>query len=473
MKTKTAARAVITCVSITERVIKFVQSKAGDITALEAVPFTHKSDEEIGRALEGVFKGKTQKELGRCILLIPRQLAALHYVRLPSTKPDEIREMARLQACKQLPYEPQAIILGCQVIRVTPEGYSDVLLIIVHQDIIKKYLKFLERNKVEPQEITLDSQGILRWYKLQKGYDPRACALIIDFDSGYARLDIIVSGIAVYSRAFSLIGTVNEFKQKLVDEINKSLVAYDKENIGIKPESIVFTGAQELVDAIDDSVTANLPFRCIKLTQGQEIALKAHAAIRNHDFEKNSFTSLLGIALSKEELPFNLLPEDTLLKRQRVAYTQQIHKAIVFSCLVIAGVSIGMFFNISERRKVIQGLNAQARSLSGDVDRIEMMSKQLNYVKSQLLQSTVCLDALTEIFRIAPADITLASFGYDVDKPIVLKGQAKTLSGVFNFVNTLEASAMFKEVQVRYSSKRKVKDGEIADFEIVCPIEEK
>ena len=473
MKTKPVSSSITTCLSITDKAIKLVQSKGSDIVSLQAFVFSHKSDEEIARGMDLLFKGKTQKDLGRFILLIPRQLAALHYVRLPSTKPDEIKEMARLQAAKQLPYEPQAIILGYQVIQVTPEGYSDVLLIIVHQDIIKKYLKFLEKNRLEPQEITIDSQGILRWYNLQKASGPKDSALIVDFDSGYARLDIIAAASAVYSRAFSMSIMSDESKQKLLDEINKSLSAYEKENIGIKPEHIIFTGAEELSDAAKDSMASKLPFTCVKLAQAQGISLKAEGLSQREDFQKHSFTSLLGLALSSDELPFNLLPEDTFLKRQKSAYKQQLRATGIVTSLIIAVIITSMVLHISARKRIIHHLSAQLRELSADVDKVEMMSKKLNYVKTQLGRSSECLDTLTEIFRIAPNDISLAFFGYDTNKPIVLKGQAKTLSGVFNFVNTLEASEMFKEVQVRYSSKRKVKDAEIADFEIVCPIEEK
>lgn len=473
MKTKPAVFPITTCLSITDKAIKLVQSKDSDIISLRAFVFSQKSDEEIARGIDLLFKGKTQKELGRFILLIPRQLAALHYVRLPSTKPDEIREMARLQAAKQLPYEPQAIILGYQVIQVTPEGYSDVLLIIVHQDIIKKYLKYLEKNRLEPQEITIDSQGILRWYKLQKAYQLKDSALIVDFDSGYARLDIITCGIAVYSRAFSMSKTNDESKQRLLDEINKSLSAYGKENIGVKPEHIIFTGAEELSDAAKDSMAANLPFTCVKLAQSEGINFKAEGSLQRQDSQKHSFASLLGLVLSRDELPFNLLPEDTFLKRQKSAYKQHLRATGIVSSLIIAVIITSMVLNISARKRIIRQLTARLRALSADVDKVEMMSKKLNYVKTQLGQSSECLDTLIEIFRIAPSDISLVFFGYDTDKPVVLKGQAKTLPGVFNFLNILESSEMFKKAQVRYSSTRKVKDDEIADFEIVCLIEEK
>lgn len=475
MKNKFIAPQVTTSLFISEKAIKLAQSVPGrygkKVSWLQAVSLSNKSDEEITKGLAFIFSRKTQKDLGRFILLIPRQLAALHYVKLPSTSADEIKEMSRLQAAKQLPYEPQAIILGCQTIRVTPQGFSDIILIIVHQDIIKRYLNILDKYNLEPQEITIDSQGACHWLRLQKDINQEDPVIIVDLDLGHARLDIVSSGIFIYSRAFALNSNPPEFKMRLYDEINKSITAFEKENIGKKPQNAFFTGAQEFLEYIDEDFTKGFVFKCKKCPQEQNINLKADSLVKSSDFGRNSFVSLLGMVLSSEKPSFNLLPEYILIKRQKTAYQQQMHKAAIFSFLIIMTFTAGMFVNTYLRQSKIQQLNNQLRYLSLDVSKIEKMSKKAAYVRSHLEQAALSLDALTEILRIASRDINLVFFGYEANKPLVLKGQAKTLSGVFNFVNGLEASDMFREVQVRHSSKRKVKDEELADFEIACLID--
>lgn len=471
MKNKPVASHTISCVSIADKTIKFVQSKGGVISSLQVITLAHRSDEEIGKGLDELFKDKKQKDLGMFILSLPRQIAALHYVRLPSHNPLEIREMARLQASKQLPYEPQAIVLGHQIIRESPDGYADVLLAIVHQDIIKKYLRLLEKNRLEPMEITIDSQGVSRWLKLQSGIDVTQTVAVVELDASYVRLDIVASDALIYSRAFSLTVPAAEYKSKLTEEINKSISAYEKESIGIQPEIMIFTGAEELVSIIDDTLSLQVPFKYIKRSQSQGIQFKSGVALRQGELAKNSFAGLLGMVLSRDALSFNLLPEDTLTKRHKISYARQLYTAAVYVCLIIVIIGAGMFLSFSARKKIIERRTTELSFLSGDVGQIEKKAKKLNYVRNQLAQSNICLDALAEVFRIAPSDIHLVFFGYDNDKPVILKGQAKTLSMVFTFVNNLEASTLFKEVQVRHSSKRKVKDEEVADFEIICPIE--
>lgn len=471
MRNKPSAGQIISCLCIADKTIKFVQSKGGAISALQAITLEHKSDEGISRGLDELFRSKKQKDLGRFILSLPRQIAAFHYVRLPSHNPAEIREMSLLQAAKQLPYEPQAIVLGYQIIRERPDGYADVLLIIVHQDIIRKYLRLLEKYRLEPREITIDSQGVSHWLKLQGSVEAAGPAAIVELDAGYVRLDIVAFGVVIYSRAFSLNAAAADYKLRLTEEINKSISAYEKENIALQPQSMIFTGAEELLNGIDDTLSLQPPFKYIKRSQSEGIQLKSVSAAHAIGLQKNSFAALLGMTLSRGAPAFNLLPEDTLAKRQKISYARQLYTAGALSCLIIAIIGAGMFLGFSERKKIIQRLNAQLSIFSEDVEQIEKKAKKLNYVQSQLAQANICLDALAEVFRIAPADIHLAFFGYDNDKPVILKGYAKTLAMVFGFVNDLEASEIFKEVQARHSSKRKVKDEEIADFEIVCPIE--
>ena len=478
MKNKFIVPPVTTCLSISEEAIKLVQSRfeqrsEPEISCLQSISLKDKSDQEIIKGLNELLQGKRQKDLGRFILLIPRQLVSLHYCRLPSRAPEEIKEMARLQAVKHLPYEPGAIILAYQAIRVTDEGYSDVVLVIAHHDIIRRYLKALEKNKLEPQEITVDSQGIYHWFRLQKDFNREAAVTIIDLDSGFARLDILSGGMSIYSRAFALSLPLSEYKPRLLEEIRRSFAAHEKEGLGPKPAEVLFTGGSEFLNYIDEGFLEGLGLKCLKCRQEQNVIFKTDSGLRLPDLEKNSFAAPLGMAISREKSSLNLLPGDVICAREKIACQRQMYKAGIFSLLIIVTITAAMFWSISLKQKIKRQLSQKLQGLSQESERIEKMAQRLNLVRNQLEQSHSCLDVLSEVFRVAGNDINLIFFGYDDSGPLILKGQAKTLSGVFNFVNALEASNMFQGVQVRHSSKRKLKDEEAADFEIISPIREK
>lgn len=479
MKIKPIGSQVITCLSIGEKTVKLAQSKlersARVIFSLKAGSLADRSDEELAKVLSELLKGQKQKDLGRFIIMIPRQSAALDIVRLPSTKPDELREMARLQAAKLLPYEPQSIVVGYRPIRMTPEGYSEVVLIIVHQDIIKRYFKILEKNTLEPREITIDSEGISSWIKLQGAVTRESPQAVIDLDAHSARLDIVARGISVYSRAFALFPPIEEYMIRLRDEIIRSLSAYEKENIGERPLKAFFTGADKFLSHIDEDFFGKFSFECVKYPQGEHIPFKAilEGGFRL-ELKENSFASVLGMALTVEEPSFNLVPEEMRAKRQKLAVQSQMRKAAALISLIIATAALAMFLNIFEKKRMVRQLNNQLEGVSQEAGRIEKIARKLKLAKGQLeSQPYSCLEVLTEVFRRASEGISLASFSYDVSNSLTLKGQAKTLAEAFNFVNGLEASELFKNVQVRHSSKRKIRNEEVADFEIACPIEKR
>ncbi|MDD4955607.1 MAG: PilN domain-containing protein, partial [Candidatus Omnitrophica bacterium] len=80
------------------------------------------------------------------------------------------------------------------------------------------------------------------------------------------------------------------------------------------------------------------------------------------------------------------------------------------------------------------------------------------------------LDALYELYRVAPKDIYLSSFVYENDKQIALRGQTPELNYVLELVSALEKSKVFGNFtsKLRYATKKKTQTGEIIDFEIVC-----
>jgi hypothetical protein len=130
-----------------------------------------------------------------------------------------------------------------------------------------------------------------------------------------------------------------------------------------------------------------------------------------------------------------------------------------------------MVMSIFIKQNLKQHLSRKLQNVSSAALRIEQMDKKLLLLKNHLGRPNTCLDIMSEVFRIAGADIGLILFEYDANNPLILRGQAKAISAVFNFVNALEASSKFKNIQLRHTSKRKLKNEELADFEIVCPIE--
>lgn len=469
---------ISTIINIGDKNLKIAQScvaKKQEITKLKAVPIDNKSDEEIVRILQESFSLKRRKvnQLGRTVLLLNRQSVTIQNIKLPSTNTSEIKDMIGLQAIKQLPYSIDDLVIGYQTLKITKDGYSEIILAIAHQDKVKRCIKILKESNIEVDEVYIDSQGICGWLKLQniKSDIP---LMVVDLDLEHARLDIVFNEMLIYSRAFLLSKEKEIYRERLIQEIEQSLAAFEKLDIADEPKEAVFTGAENPLDYINGEFLKDLPIKPLNLRQDKNIDLTSvPAEIKVNVIGKYSFASIFGLLLTANTPSFNLIPKDITFKKQTDTYRKLLQKTALISLLMIFSVFLGLRLIVIERENLAKNIKKELLLISKETSVIEKKSKILNFIERQLKQTNPCLIALTEVYKLIASDVALSYFSYVEDKPLILKGQAQSLSGVLNLVNTLETSDVFKDVQIKYSAKRKFKDQELAEFEIICPFERK
>ncbi|MBI4972841.1 MAG: hypothetical protein HZC16_03380, partial [Candidatus Omnitrophica bacterium] len=93
----------------------------------------------LGQKLKRIFDKLTYRQ-NPIILSLPRSQATCRYLKIPSILPEEIEKIAQLQAMHYLPYPSGELITGYQIIETNKAGFSYINLIIVHQDIVERYL---------------------------------------------------------------------------------------------------------------------------------------------------------------------------------------------------------------------------------------------------------------------------------------------------------------------------------------------
>jgi Tfp pilus assembly protein PilN len=87
-------------------------------------------------------------------------------------------------------------------------------------------------------------------------------------------------------------------------------------------------------------------------------------------------------------------------------------------------------------------------------------------IKDCLYTRKIPLAIISQLQKAIPQEIAINMLGLDEKDAITLRGQAFQLSDVFKFVTSLEKAGVFKDIQTKYTRKRKLKDREITDFEL-------
>lgn len=412
------------------------------------------------------------------VVSLPRHSVTLRYMRLPSTDPAEIKNIAELQVIKQLPYHRDDIIISHKVLEKDTEGYSKVMLVAVHKSVITKLLGILKMSGLEPTLVALSSEAINRYSSLMTslpilGADQ--AMTLIDMDGAFTEIQIHRRGNVVFSRSLhhGLEGFEDRDKRSAwIDEIKLSFSTYAREKGSSEIAYAVLTGAAWKKEGTIDKVLGKelkMPIEVVYPLTGVRITPGAEAKFSKADYLV-SFSSVIALALNYEQLDINLLPSKVkLLQKKRLKYRNLINIGILAACVILA-LSLFMLKKLHDKQVYLRLLKIKLKSIAPEAEVLNKKAKMARMVKDHLRAEGSCLDILRETYAVTPRNVYLTKFIYDKGKGITLKGSSPNMSQVFKFITVLEGSEYFKNVQLKYASKRKRKDVDLTDFEIYASL---
>ncbi|MFH1338992.1 MAG: pilus assembly protein PilM [Candidatus Omnitrophota bacterium] len=417
-----------------------------EVLKTEIEPITQDlNDEQISERLNRLFKrlGLNKEPI---IISLPRILATCRYLKLPSCESAEIERMAKFQAGRFLPYPADELVVGFSLIRRDSQGYSFVNLIIVHRDMVERLLKILKQWKTQIEAILLSSYAPAYWYRKIKPKQEQKPVMILNVEQSNGEIAVVCQGNLLFSRAFKLPESKSEIYRCIAEEVDKTLKSYQKETAEAQPANLILTGlTEELLKDIKD-LKLNLP---IEYITGNPLA---------------------AVAGERIESCLNLLPPREKEKRKKLSLTKEYLRIICLIFGIIFFLSLGLLITLHNKKVYLSRLKQELEIISPQVKAIEDMDKRIRIIGTQIWQMPKAIDALYEIYRFLPKEISLTALIYEENNQIVLRGQTRDLSAVFNAVSTFEKSGLFSNVKVRYATRKKIQIQEVIDFEIVCPL---
>ncbi len=417
---------------------------------------------------------KNAIEVDSCLICLPRQAVSTRYLKLPSQDEKEIEKMVKLQIPKLLPYASSEIVSSFKIINSDSAGFNYCIVVLAQQNLVRNLYSFLESIGIKPTKVILSSEGAVNLISLLENDRSKFETLIlVDVDVASADIIIIREGQLVFTRSISRLNneTANElsWQNKLEDEINRSLDIANKEVACAKIDRLIFTGSLPGIRGLDKALNSNFPFplEVISLVNSEIIKenLPAKQILERHDV---SFASVIGAALSKDRFSLNLLPADIKDKLDSRQAKQERRKFLLLTALVIT-LLFGIFAkHIYDKYRLLRIIERKIKILSPQANTQEEISLRFETMREQLRQSVFTSDILKQVYNIIPSDVSLTNLNIEKDKALLLKGQTYKFSSVFNLINLLEADEYFKNVRLRYITKRKIRELELTDFQIDC-----
>lgn len=476
-----AATANITVISLDGQWLKLLQTEGGSknrkIGKIIALAVQGMSAEEVQKTIKELCE--KQGIIPQDVFIAnPTHLCTVRLFSLPSTDPNEIREIVDLQAEKHTPYAKEEILSDFNVLETQRNGYSRILLVIAHQDVINRSVRMVESCQWTIERVGCELEGLISWFHKAnaRGVGSRASqdmALLVDVDGNTTTLAVMRRGQPIFQRSLAtgvdqLVEDPLHAGDRLVLELQRSIDSLDIESGSAKIQEIIISGPVEHLEEFKAQIERglNLPVRLISSWKGYEFTEDAQESITS--LPAVSFAALAGLLFNQGGV--NLTPQAT---KFRQAFEARARALVVIGCQVMAALVLATILFIGKAQKEERYYNMLQdlyEEVAPDAIIVEEALWQIELVEERLKKRGELIRAVEALARLSLPEIRWNSLSFREGEAIILDGTSDQLPKVYEFAAGLSGSVIFGDVVPRRVNKRRLADRDVTDFEIYCPL---
>jgi len=420
----------------------------------------------ISTALSLVLKqNKCGKDL-EVFVVLSRNKITVRRVDLPSHDTKEIEQMLGLYLVRQIPYQKEEVCWAYQNLGFDGVSNSHLILGVVLKNIFKNIVNSFGQVNILPEAILMSSQGLIHYVSdvLKDKLTGQSSYLILDIDANYS--DLILVYKQKLGSSVVIIQGVDQLKNapdkdKFGAELKAAIVALNNEIPVAKPEKIFLTGAAAGQLSFIENLVKDFGL------SAQYVSSREYDGFNAGGAKGISLSAVLGFsaAIAKEDMRF-VIPELQIKKEMKTKVQQLM---ILGICLVYILIMLGAISlaSLIKKQSYAAGLKTKVEQLFKQAKDLEDITNKLKVIKQYVNPKSSVLSTLVELSRFSPESIVITNFNWEWQKSLSFKGYAQQISEILNFTNTLNNSEAFKGAQNRYTRRRKIKDKEVVDFEIV------
>jgi Tfp pilus assembly protein PilN len=177
-----------------------------------------------------------------------------------------------------------------------------------------------------------------------------------------------------------------------------------------------------------------------------------------------SFSKLFAAASCRDRAVIDFSPAH--VRRERIVGIQRKEfskiLALSFAVIAVALLILVAKIHISELR--LKSINNQIAVLETEAIPLQSMLKRIRLIDKAREKSHSVMPAIRDVLQKVPVGVYLSEITYVRDTVLSIRGTSRDNAQVFLFVESLKKELRFRDVQVKYVTKRK----DINDFEVSC-----
>jgi Tfp pilus assembly PilM family ATPase len=436
------------------------------------------SDDDISKIIAGSFN-KLKARNPKVISVMSSHLVITKNIEVPSTNPQEIKEIIRLQAGRHTPYSRDEIIIDYIDISTYKHDYTKILLIIAARNTVKRQFELLNKAGLRSEKVLFAPEG-LAWTipKMLKLATQEFPLNIAHIDEDFTDFIIVFKNKLIFIRPIP-IGTQHLMSEKekfiirFTEEIKRSLEAYQSESIEKIPNMLVLTGAVQELKELEDALnnTLHCPVKLVpyfrNLVVSEEV-LKTTSSIR-----RVSFLNVIASLLAYEEMKVDLVPDEIKLRKSIEKRGRELIKTGILILTIFVLIFSILTSKIYFKTAYLNNLDKKYKPLEQEAKVLENDFEKINMIKQYLSQRGLSLEVLSELYNMAPLELEVNDIRFDGQGKFSIRGTAESMSIIFSFVDSMKKSKYLQDVKTKYTTKRKEATRDVSDFEIACLLSKK
>jgi Tfp pilus assembly PilM family ATPase len=405
---------------------------------------------------------------------LPRKVVNIRMVDLPSSEVSEIEDMVELQVRKLTPYSKAEILSDYVIMGATRAGYAQIMLVIVQRAILRQRYAAIEAAGLKIEKMSLSSEGLLNWGRLNDG-GGHGASILLDIGASNSELAVISEKKLAFTRgimmgANALKKDFDGNKEQFVREINRSVEMLHSESGGVLPERLILTGAG--VDSLEEYLNSNLDLP-VTVIDGLTFIKKRPATpdLTTDEYSNVSLTALAGAALAPDALQFNLVPDVVRMRKDMVVSAKRFSIFVMMVMTVLVTFSMFSIIKISLIKKRHQLLQEKYEATLSATESVEEMRDLIKIVNDRENPRYALITIVNHLHDLAKGDLNFHAADLDMEtKKIILGGTAGQSRDIRTLVNALEQSQYFESVKETGATVMDRRTGRYK-FELVCMLE--
>lgn len=378
---------------------------------------------------------------GKLIVALSAERLLVRMLELPAQDPDEIRDMAAIQADKIFPLPAEDLVVSYELLE-KDDSHSKILLVAVSRQEVDRINALFQKRGFQIHSLDVD---LLGWFFLMRQAEkwPRDdSSVVIIARNKIFNLFFVRQGTPIAFRTLDLseINDHEDLAEELSSELNYTLLTLESQYGMGRAERLIFWHSEAEALGIADELRKKSSHPLETELLQEQLPPLSEGIVRR--FVEQDANNVELIPLDWKEA------ETRRFMWRRMLFATGILLGIWLICVIV---TVAVF---SGKKQELKELQAKNEALANPAERVKRLQEKVLLLEAYAKHDRSSLECMREITEAMSPDLKLTSLNYRKDHDIQLSGWADNDREVYDFFANLEDSDLFPKIENQRVSNR-------------------